>query len=165
MAHPTHCDELVAAVASALAAVGDAPMVDQEGNPPDQLRVDEEAPNTIDKVMDVGASKAIINDHETGGDKHHEEHISEPEAEATADSEEYEIDTGILDFKSPPAISYRLSKQWDDLTRVDPAPSGSRVVGVDEGEGWLKVGQRYLPMEHEGVTIIFPVTKLDEALG
>jgi len=55
-------------------------------------------------------------------------------------------------------LAYRFSKRLDD---VDPRegtaggpPFGSTVLGVDLGDGWLRVGDRYLPMEVGGARVL-----------
>ena len=34
---------------------------------------------------------------------------------------------------------------------------GSCVSGVDEGDGWFKVGELYLPTELNGVSVLTPI--------
>eukprot|EP00929_Paragymnodinium_shiwhaense_P036103 TRINITY_DN19398_c0_g1_i1.p1 TRINITY_DN19398_c0_g1~~TRINITY_DN19398_c0_g1_i1.p1 ORF type:complete len:499 (+),score=138.73 TRINITY_DN19398_c0_g1_i1:96-1592(+) len=42
-------------------------------------------------------------------------------------------------------VAYRVSKRLDDYDTTGAA-WGSTVTGVDEGDGWLRIGERYLPM-------------------
>mmetsp|Transcript_78579 Transcript_78579/g.199980 ORF Transcript_78579/g.199980 Transcript_78579/m.199980 type:complete len:504 (-) Transcript_78579:91-1602(-) len=51
-------------------------------------------------------------------------------------------------------LTYRISK---DLTTKDGsniALWGSVVRGVDEGDGWVKIGDRYLPKEVQGLPVL-----------
>lgn len=56
-------------------------------------------------------------------------------------------------------VVYRCSKQLEDrdtnLTTAHPH-WGDFVAGIDEGDGWLKVGDRYLPIEVDGIKVITP---------
>jgi len=59
---------------------------------------------------------------------------------------------------SADGLTYRLSKDDDDLDEKNIAPWGSIVIGVDEGDGWLRVGGRYLPIEINGAPVLRPST-------
>lgn len=48
-------------------------------------------------------------------------------------------------------LTWRLSKHLGDRDKTrTPVPWGSTVVGIDEGDGWVKVGGRYLPTSVRG---------------
>lgn len=55
-------------------------------------------------------------------------------------------------------LAYRFSKQIDDIDPREGAaggpPFGSTVMGVDLGDGWLRVGDRFLPMEVGGARVL-----------
>lgn len=55
---------------------------------------------------------------------------------------------------SAPGITYRSS---GGLSVSKVQLFGSVVVGTEQGDGWLKVGDRYLPMEVDGRKVIFAV--------
>eukprot|EP00927_Polykrikos_kofoidii_P065247 TRINITY_DN61029_c0_g1_i1.p1 TRINITY_DN61029_c0_g1~~TRINITY_DN61029_c0_g1_i1.p1 ORF type:complete len:954 (-),score=171.61 TRINITY_DN61029_c0_g1_i1:68-2518(-) len=58
-------------------------------------------------------------------------------------------------------FSYRFSKAPMDVDKDREAVFGTIVRGVDEGDGWLRVGDRYLPMEVRGRVVLRPVRKGD----
>jgi len=51
-------------------------------------------------------------------------------------------------------MGLRLSKNLKDLDRTTRALWGSTVIGTDLGDGWLRVGNCYLPTELQGVPVI-----------
>jgi len=54
-------------------------------------------------------------------------------------------------------LAYRKSKCVDDRDMALEGPTwGAEVEGVDEGDGWLKVGELYLPMVLEGMCVLTP---------
>ncbi|CAK0853637.1 unnamed protein product [Prorocentrum cordatum] len=53
-------------------------------------------------------------------------------------------------------IAYRLSKQEEHRTN-EKAAWGTVVLGVDQGDGWLLVGSRYLPFHLKGATVLTPL--------
>lgn len=58
-------------------------------------------------------------------------------------------------------ILFRHSKSEADKVRADGSPLAKwdeTVEGVDEGDGWLKVGAFYLPMKLEGVQVLTSVS-------
>jgi len=71
------------------------------------------------------------------------------------------IDNTVLQIKSHPGVAFRYSKTDGDKVKSGPGPAkwGETVEGVDEGDGWLKVGSFYLPMLHQNVPIITPVAE------
>jgi len=69
------------------------------------------------------------------------------------------IDNSVLQVKSSPGIAFRNSKCDSDKVKTgEPGPAkwGDILEGIDEGDGWLKVGEVYLPMEYKGVPIVTP---------
>lgn len=73
----------------------------------------------------------------------------------------YRIDNSYLQIQGPPGVSYRYSKKLEDKVKTrqsGPARWGDIVEGIDEGDGWLKVGEYYLPMTYEGKPVITPVS-------
>jgi hypothetical protein len=54
-------------------------------------------------------------------------------------------------------IIYRLSKDLEDKDAEQLAEWGSCVFGVDEGDGWFRVGSLYLPVQLGGVPVLTPV--------
>merc|ERR1712226_1245405 len=53
-------------------------------------------------------------------------------------------------------MDFRNSKNLEARTH-SLAPWGSIVRGIDEGDGWLKVGKLFLPMVLQGATTMTPV--------
>eukprot|EP00411_Alexandrium_monilatum_P126434 CAMPEP_0175633674 /NCGR_PEP_ID=MMETSP0097-20121207/773_1 /TAXON_ID=311494 /ORGANISM="Alexandrium monilatum, Strain CCMP3105" /LENGTH=317 /DNA_ID=CAMNT_0016939239 /DNA_START=95 /DNA_END=1048 /DNA_ORIENTATION=+ len=48
----------------------------------------------------------------------------------------------------------------NDLDKTTTATWGTCVLGVDEGDGWLRVGTKYLPMECSGKCVLTPKVAL-----
>lgn len=73
----------------------------------------------------------------------------------------YKIDNTYLQIQGPPGVSYRYSKSLDDKVvgkkGIGPAKWGDIVEGIDEGDGWLKVGEYYLPMTYNKKPVVTPV--------
>jgi len=67
--------------------------------------------------------------------------------------EEYLLDNSVLNSQAN-FLSYRFSKRMEDKDEDLLAAYGSTVRGLDEGDGWLRVGGRYLPMEVRGVPVL-----------
>jgi len=68
----------------------------------------------------------------------------------------YRLDNSKL--QSPGGgVTYRNSKNVDDMSQ-DGAPWETIVMGEDTGDGWLKVGDKYLPFESNGVPIMIEAT-------
>lgn len=71
------------------------------------------------------------------------------------------VDNSILKIEGPPGVAYRYTKARTDKVRSDVAANvakwGDILQGVDEGDGWLRVGQFYLPMTHDKVPVITPL--------
>jgi len=66
----------------------------------------------------------------------------------------YIVHNGQLNSNSA-GLGYRPAKNAAiDVHRV--AAWGSKVQGIDQLDGWLKVGSRYLPMEVNGSVVIYP---------
>lgn len=52
-------------------------------------------------------------------------------------------------------LAYRSSKNVEDrFLDIDGPMWGTTVIGSDEGDGWLKVGDFYLPMTLEGMPVL-----------
>jgi len=71
----------------------------------------------------------------------------------------YMIDNSILQIPNRPGVAYRYSKSETDKVKNEAGPAkwGDIVDGIDEGDGWLKVGQYYLPMTYRGIPVITAV--------
>jgi len=71
----------------------------------------------------------------------------------------YMIDNSILQIPSRPGVAYRYTKSETDKVKNEAGPAkwGDIVDGIDEGDGWLKVGQYYLPMTYRGIPVITAV--------
>jgi len=76
------------------------------------------------------------------------------------DARSFRVDNSKLGETGGAGVSYRNSKNPDDVAS-DGAPWGSVVMGVDEGDGWLKVGDKYLPFWSGETQIIFLATEED----
>jgi hypothetical protein len=71
----------------------------------------------------------------------------------------YRLDNSKL--QSPGGgVSYRNSKNEGDMAQ-DGAPWDTVVMGEETGDGWLKIGDKYLPMTSGGVPILVPATDED----
>eukprot|EP00927_Polykrikos_kofoidii_P066413 TRINITY_DN6200_c0_g1_i4.p1 TRINITY_DN6200_c0_g1~~TRINITY_DN6200_c0_g1_i4.p1 ORF type:complete len:431 (-),score=72.93 TRINITY_DN6200_c0_g1_i4:252-1544(-) len=63
-------------------------------------------------------------------------------------------------------LAFRRSKQLRDREEAVSGPDWGTVVdGVDEGDGWLKVEDFFLPMAMNGLQVISPQDDLAGALG
>lgn len=71
----------------------------------------------------------------------------------------YMIDNSILQIPNRPGVAYRYSKSETNKVKNEAGPAkwGDIVDGTDEGDGWLKVGQYYLPMTYRGIPVITAV--------
>lgn len=65
---------------------------------------------------------------------------------------EYVVDNSELQAKTD-GLGYRSYKSIDDHSRAG-APWGTSVVGTDEGDGWVRVGEYYLPMVMNGARVL-----------
>jgi len=66
-------------------------------------------------------------------------------------------------YESPSyGIIYRLSKDNEDKDAEQLAEWGTCVSGVDEGDGWFRVGSLYLPVELGGVRVLTPLNPFPE---
>eukprot|EP00929_Paragymnodinium_shiwhaense_P047300 TRINITY_DN23990_c0_g1_i1.p1 TRINITY_DN23990_c0_g1~~TRINITY_DN23990_c0_g1_i1.p1 ORF type:complete len:570 (+),score=92.85 TRINITY_DN23990_c0_g1_i1:52-1710(+) len=68
----------------------------------------------------------------------------------------YLIDNSKLNAPSR-GLCYHLSKQPGDIDLTNGAKWGSVVRGEEQGDGWLKVGSRYLAMESRGTPVVVPL--------
>lgn len=70
--------------------------------------------------------------------------------------ETYLVDNSFLRAETS-GLAFRFSKRVDDVDLETPAPTwGSEIDGVDCGDGWLKVGDMYLPMALHGMCVVAP---------
>lgn len=70
--------------------------------------------------------------------------------------QDYIVDNSILKADSP-GLGYFFSKNLDDPAGMFMYKSwGTTVTGVDEGDGWLQVGDRYLPLTFNGIRVLTP---------
>eukprot|EP00929_Paragymnodinium_shiwhaense_P084125 TRINITY_DN44969_c0_g1_i1.p1 TRINITY_DN44969_c0_g1~~TRINITY_DN44969_c0_g1_i1.p1 ORF type:complete len:369 (+),score=95.93 TRINITY_DN44969_c0_g1_i1:253-1359(+) len=75
-------------------------------------------------------------------------------AAVPAQERTYLVDNSML-HSAREGLMYRRSKALDDKDGEEHfARYGSRVVGLDEGDGWLRVGERYLPFQVKGVPVL-----------
>jgi len=66
----------------------------------------------------------------------------------------YILDNSIFQAKTH-GIHFRTEKIFDKRSDAKHiAPWGSVVTGTDEGDGWLRVHQHYLPMKMNGVSVV-----------
>jgi len=57
------------------------------------------------------------------------------------------------------ALGYRNTKDVTDKSEIIAGPKwGDVVEGTDEGDGWLKVGQHFLPMSLDGKRVVASVS-------
>ncbi|CAJ1405111.1 unnamed protein product, partial [Effrenium voratum] len=67
----------------------------------------------------------------------------------------FRVDNGFLRADSI-GLGFRRSKCMQDLLPGAVAAWGSTVLGLDEGDGWLRVGSKFLPMYVSGVPVVSP---------
>jgi len=65
------------------------------------------------------------------------------------------VDNSLLKQRGD-GIRYRLSKDPEDKDGPPAAQWGEYVQGGDEGDGWVRVGNRYLPAEVKGKRVLKP---------
>jgi len=53
-------------------------------------------------------------------------------------------------------VGYRASKMLEDIVPSKSAVWGERIPGHDEGDGWIKVGDYFLPTEINGHRVLLP---------
>eukprot|EP00929_Paragymnodinium_shiwhaense_P095632 TRINITY_DN56868_c0_g1_i1.p1 TRINITY_DN56868_c0_g1~~TRINITY_DN56868_c0_g1_i1.p1 ORF type:complete len:1431 (-),score=384.86 TRINITY_DN56868_c0_g1_i1:285-4577(-) len=72
---------------------------------------------------------------------------------------EYLVDISRIKhtYAGTAGLGHRFSKELDDRDPEMTALWGSMVVGRDEGDGWLKVGKRYLPIFLAGEQVLVPL--------
>jgi len=69
----------------------------------------------------------------------------------------YLLDNSTLQATTK-GLGYRLSKQLNDKDGDEHAEWGTVVTGTDQGQGWLKVGPRYLPFSLGGKSVLISQT-------
>lgn len=78
------------------------------------------------------------------------------------DRKQFKVDNSNLGSSSS-GISYRKTKNPEDVVQGEGVAWESIIYAVDEGDGWVKVGpDRYLPIQSKGVTILIPVAVGEE---
>lgn len=66
------------------------------------------------------------------------------------------VDNTLLRATTP-GLGYRRSMRLEDTEEAQYAPWGSTVAGVNLGNGWLQMGELYLPMSVNGKQVITPL--------
>lgn len=75
---------------------------------------------------------------------------------------EYKVDNSVLQAHTK-GMRFRKSKLNLDMQPDQPIiPWGKTVRGIDEGDGWLRVGEFFLPMKIEGHRVLFLVQQKRE---
>lgn len=69
----------------------------------------------------------------------------------------YLVDNSTLQATTK-GLGYRLSTQLNDKDGDEHAEWGTIVTGTDQGQGWLKVGPRYLPFSLGGKSVLISQT-------
>jgi len=70
----------------------------------------------------------------------------------------YRVDNTALRSNSP-GLGYRASKNDQDRVKGEGEDWDAEVVGIDEGDGWLRVrSDRFLPFEQKGERVLIAVT-------
>jgi len=69
-------------------------------------------------------------------------------------TQQFAVDNRLLQAKTV-GVGYLFTKQAQNLDRTSTAAWGSIVCGIDEGDGWVKVAEKYLPMEVNGKQVLF----------
>jgi len=89
--------------------------------------------------------------------KEEQARLEKEKKSTTSESQEKQfiVDNRLLKH-SGPGMSYRLSKRLSDTKgKEDMATWGSIVTGVNEGDGWIRVGKdKYLPTMVRGIPVI-----------
>eukprot|EP00434_Breviolum_minutum_P037355 symbB.v1.2.033119.t1/scaffold4071.1/size45255/6 len=70
-------------------------------------------------------------------------------------TQSFRVDNGFLKADSI-GLGLRKSKDMKDLLPNAVAPWGSRLTGLDEGDGWLRVGSGFLPFFVSGIPVLSP---------
>ena len=80
-------------------------------------------------------------------------------------SKEFVVDNSNLKA-STVGIAFRLSKNVDHRDRTLEGPYwGDSVTGLDAGDGWVRVGRRYLPRALSGQPVLLPASALGNHLA
>ncbi|CAK0874444.1 unnamed protein product [Prorocentrum cordatum] len=79
---------------------------------------------------------------------------SEHARQIVREARRFQVDNGQLRARAR-GLKFRLSKSLEDADREAPTLLwGAIVAGTDEGDGWLKVGDRFLPMRVHGKPVL-----------
>jgi len=65
----------------------------------------------------------------------------------------YLVDNSLMGAKTR-GLAYRRSKRLEDRDGTAVAGWGGMVKGIDQGDGWLKLGSRYLPLSVNGTPVL-----------
>lgn len=83
-----------------------------------------------------------------------EEGLGSLDAQLEEEPVQYFVDNSNMHHRGP-GVMYRLSKNVSHIAGKDHyAAWGSTVSGVSAGDGWVKVGERYLPTMVHGVLVL-----------
>mmetsp|Transcript_44699 Transcript_44699/g.127564 ORF Transcript_44699/g.127564 Transcript_44699/m.127564 type:complete len:696 (+) Transcript_44699:121-2208(+) len=75
----------------------------------------------------------------------------------------YLVDNGKLRAETQ-GLRYRFSKHLDNRDRSTVLYWGSVVSGIDEGDGWVQIGDRFVPTHVNGVEVLTEVMQMYEGL-
>jgi len=75
---------------------------------------------------------------------------------AAVEEKTYRADNSILQASSG-GLAYRVAKDPTAKLSGGGVPWGQNVCGVDEGDGWLRVGDRYIPFQVNDCHVLLPV--------
>jgi hypothetical protein len=68
---------------------------------------------------------------------------------------EYMVRSDLLECHVDGGLAFRRSKRLEDRDECFPGPSwGSMIAGYHSGDGWVQVGNRFLPMSINGVQVL-----------
>jgi hypothetical protein len=85
----------------------------------------------------------------------------EKEMKERRGEETHVIDNSVLRAETS-GLAFRFSKRVDDVNLDIQAPEwGSEIDGFDCGDGWLQVGDLYLPMVLHGMCVVTPQSAWD----
>eukprot|EP00931_Biecheleriopsis_adriatica_P063088 TRINITY_DN38161_c0_g1_i1.p1 TRINITY_DN38161_c0_g1~~TRINITY_DN38161_c0_g1_i1.p1 ORF type:complete len:796 (-),score=179.95 TRINITY_DN38161_c0_g1_i1:43-2430(-) len=85
-----------------------------------------------------------------------------PASSETLQSGWFLVDNSQLQANSH-GLGYRSSKNEKDIVPSKTAVWGEKVPGSDEGDGWVKVGELFLPTEIRGKKVLLPQDESPQA--
>ncbi|CAK0804233.1 unnamed protein product, partial [Prorocentrum cordatum] len=86
----------------------------------------------------------------------HAEASKDADVTASQELQAYLVDNSALNA-STRGLSYRRSKDMKDADGERFAEWNSIVNGVDDGDGWVRVGDRFLPLQIGGAAVLRPL--------